>query len=147
MSSPREKQLYFFITVFSFAKDSVSFAVTIALIEKYADQIIPFTWCDDFAAARNAGLERCRGEWFLYLDDDEVLEEPEALVAFLQAPSSIAYEYASLALKNYVNDDRGVDFSSYVTRYSLSVSLNNAEKSAFLSQAMCRPVQLVPEYW
>lgn len=87
-----------------------------ALIEKYADQIIPFTWCDDFAAARNAGLERCCGEWFLYLDDDEVVENPEELVAFLQAPCSIAYEYASLALKNYVNDDRGVEFSSYVTR-------------------------------
>ena len=30
-----------------------------------------FKWCDDFAKARNAGLEKCTGEWFMYIDDDE----------------------------------------------------------------------------
>jgi tetratricopeptide (TPR) repeat protein len=29
------------------------------------------SWRDDFAAARNAALERCRGEWILYIDADE----------------------------------------------------------------------------
>jgi tetratricopeptide (TPR) repeat protein len=28
-------------------------------------------WRDDFAAARNAALDRCRGEWILYIDADE----------------------------------------------------------------------------
>ena len=38
---------------------------------QYADKIVPFTWCDDFAKARNAGLQRAKGEWFLYIADDE----------------------------------------------------------------------------
>lgn len=37
-----------------------------ALMANYTDQIVPFTWCDDFSKARNAGLEKARGEWFLY---------------------------------------------------------------------------------
>ena len=37
---------------------------------QYTSHIIPFTWCDDFAEARNAGLRKAEGEWFLYLDDD-----------------------------------------------------------------------------
>ena len=44
------------------------------LAEQYADKIVNFTWCDDFAAARNAGLKLAEGEWFLYLDDDEWFE-------------------------------------------------------------------------
>ena len=40
-------------------------------LEKYADQIIPFKWCDDFSAARNIGVDAASGEWFLFLDDDE----------------------------------------------------------------------------
>ena len=42
-----------------------------AKLQEYTQQIIPFTWCNDFSKARNAGLERANGEWFLYLDDDE----------------------------------------------------------------------------
>ena len=39
--------------------------------EEYTDLIIPFTWCNDFSKARNVGLNAAKGEWFLYLDDDE----------------------------------------------------------------------------
>ena len=53
-----------------------------ALAEKYADRIIDFTWCDDFAAARNVGLKKAHGEWFMYLDDDEWFENPQEIVHF-----------------------------------------------------------------
>ena len=33
---------------------------------------VPFTWCDDFAAARNAALPHVRGDWVLHLDPDEL---------------------------------------------------------------------------
>jgi len=37
-----------------------------------------FTWCDDFAAARNAALELAGGDWILSLDADEVLDQATA---------------------------------------------------------------------
>lgn len=40
-------------------------------------RIVPFAWCDDFAAARNAGLEVARGDWIFWLDADERLEPIE----------------------------------------------------------------------
>ncbi|WP_425058771.1 hypothetical protein SCACP_34270 [Sporomusa carbonis] len=36
--------------------------------------VIPFTWCDDFAAARNHSLSQASGDWILVMDADERLE-------------------------------------------------------------------------
>ena len=52
------------------------------LAGKYTPHIIPFTWCDDFSKARNAGLKRASGEWFLFLDDDEWFEDAEEIIRF-----------------------------------------------------------------
>lgn len=35
-------------------------------------KIVPFEWCDDFAAARNAALPHVTNPWTLHLDPDEL---------------------------------------------------------------------------
>ena len=40
---------------------------------RYGARVFDFPWSDDFAAARNESLEKCRGEWILYIDADERL--------------------------------------------------------------------------
>ena len=42
--------------------------------ERYADEVFDFPWVDDFAAARNAVMERCRGKWYFTVDADEYLD-------------------------------------------------------------------------
>lgn len=37
-----------------------------------------FTWCDDYAVARNASLVLATGDWILVLDADEEIEDPGA---------------------------------------------------------------------
>ena len=34
---------------------------SIDIVKEYTDKIIPFTWCNDFSAARNAGLTAFQG--------------------------------------------------------------------------------------
>lgn len=58
---------------------------SVDIARKYADKVVQFTWCKDFAAARNAGLRECTGEWFLYLDDDEWFDDVSELIAFFQS--------------------------------------------------------------
>ena len=43
----------------------------------YGARVIPFVWCDDFSAARNASIEAATGEWILWLDADERLRKSE----------------------------------------------------------------------
>ncbi|MBR4026948.1 MAG: glycosyltransferase, partial [Lachnospiraceae bacterium] len=53
-----------------------------SILEEYTDKIIPFTWCNDFAKARNTGLEQAKGEWFLFLDDDEWFIDCKEIIQF-----------------------------------------------------------------
>ncbi len=57
---------------------------SLAVAREYTDHIVRFHWCNDFSAARNAGLERASGEWFLYLDDDEWFEDVTPIIDFLK---------------------------------------------------------------
>lgn len=41
------------------------------LLHAAGAQVETFSWCDDFAAARNASLEHATGRWILFLDADE----------------------------------------------------------------------------
>lgn len=71
------------------------------LAEKYTSHIIPFTWCDDFSKARNAGLEKARGEWFLYLDDDEWFEDTAEIIQFFKSGEYRNYQSATYVQRNY----------------------------------------------
>lgn len=61
--------------------DTGSTDETVAIAEAAGAKVIPFTWCDDFAAARNASIAAATGDWVLVLDADERLspESPERI--------------------------------------------------------------------
>lgn len=57
---------------------------TVAIARELGATVFSFTWCDDFAAARNESLKYAHGDWILVLDADEVLV-PERVSALQQA--------------------------------------------------------------
>ncbi len=86
------------------------------LAEQYADKIIDFEWCNDFAAARNAGLREAQGEWFLYLDDDEWFDNPQEIIAFFKTGEYKQYNCASYVVRNYSNFQGTMYDDSYPSR-------------------------------
>ena len=74
---------------------------TRAIIEEYTDNIVNFTWCADFSKARNAGLEKAVGKWFLYLDDDEWFEDPSEIIDFFRSGEYKNYHSACYLQRNY----------------------------------------------
>lgn len=74
---------------------------SLAVAREYTDNIVRFEWCDDFAAARNAGLSLARGEWFLFLDDDEWFEDVSPIIDFLRENDS-RYGVCLYRVRNYL---------------------------------------------
>lgn len=85
--------------------------------EKYADLVFDFPWINDFAAARNAVLDRCTGFWILILDSDEWMDEDcGQLIAFLRCLDDWSeYGAAGLNVRSYVSED----FTGYTDFASL----------------------------
>ena len=52
------------------------------IAQRCGARVLNFKWCDDFSAARNAGLAAAQGRWILVLDADEYL--PESSITALQ---------------------------------------------------------------
>lgn len=90
---------------------------------KYADKILDFVWCKDFAAARNVGLNEATGEWFLYLDDDEWFENPRQIIDFFQSGEYRRYKSAAYAVRNYLN----LEGSKYETSYPVRMAQRTSE--------------------
>ena len=73
---------------------------------KYTDKVYDFEWINDFAAARNYGLERAVGEWFMFLDADEYIDEDVSeMVTFFNMPELYnKYNSASYIIRNYFHE-------------------------------------------
>ncbi len=96
---------------------------------RYTDQIIPFVWCNDFSAARNTGLEAARGEWFMFLDDDEWFEDTKEIEDFFLSGEYRNYGTAFYKVRNYFDWDgiRYFDFHAFrMAKRRSSVSFQNA---------------------
>lgn len=86
--------------------DTGSTDATKEIAARYADQLFDFPWIDDFAAARNAVMDRCSGAWYLSIDADEYLDEDVSeLVAFLTGEESRQKLGAFIHIHNYVSAD------------------------------------------
>jgi glycosyltransferase involved in cell wall biosynthesis len=73
------------------------------IAESFGAKVFPFRWCDDFAAARNASLSHCTGDWVLVLDADEAIDPADhaSLRALLNDNGPQAYRFCC---RNYVSD-------------------------------------------
>ena len=85
-------------------------------LEVYADKLISFTWCNDFAKARNAGLEISEGKWFMFVDDDEWFDDTDEIEKFFSSGRYKKYGNAVYVQRNYKDPD-GIRYAdSWVQR-------------------------------
>lgn len=81
---------------------------------RYADVLFDFPWIDDFAAARNAVMDRCSGRWYISVDADEwLVKGVEEMTAFSKVDVSVnfaCYHIRNLKSCSREDDDNYLDF-------------------------------------
>lgn len=87
---------------------------TVAIAEKYADVVNHYAWNADFAAARNHGLAEAKGEWFMFLDADEVFYDTKDIEEFFVSDEYKNYDNASYKIRNFL---RVSDENDFVEQY------------------------------
>jgi glycosyltransferase involved in cell wall biosynthesis len=129
--------------------DTGSVDRTVKIAEKFTDKIHHFEWVDDFAAARNFGLKKCIGEWFMFIDADEIFDNNMSeMIEFFSDRAQMDFynsathvrrdyidieknEYDSLSLGRIVKRFDGLHFLNPVHEYFSSFPEPRKELSSF----------------
>lgn len=85
---------------------------TVELAEKLGAKVYSWKWQDDFAAAKNYAIGKAEGDWIVFLDADEYMEETDAqkLPQVFDQLLQKRYDGVTALLHNL--DDEGRIFSS-----------------------------------
>lgn len=75
------------------------------IAREYADYFGSFKWVNDFSAARNELLNHSKGEWFMFLDDDEWFEDVSEIIEFFESGEYRNYNTATYIQRNYTVRD------------------------------------------
>lgn len=83
--------------------DTGSTDKTVEIAKKHTDKVLFFEWCDDFAAARNVTIDHAKGEWYMFIDADEILEDATEIIDFFKSKKYKKYMSAAYYIFNYNN--------------------------------------------
>ena len=86
---------------------------TVEIAERFADNVIRFDWCNDFSAARNTALDNAHGEWFMFLDADEIFGNCDELIRFFTSGEYRKFNSASLVIRNIYDENNTSDFTFF----------------------------------
>lgn len=74
---------------------------SVEIAKKFTDNVFHFEWIDDFAAARNSTMEKAQGEWYMFIDADEIIKDASDLINFFNSGEYKNYGSATYVQRNY----------------------------------------------
>lgn len=89
---------------------------TVEIARKFTDNVFYFEWINDFAAARNSTLERAKGEWFMFIDADEIFQSCDEIIEFFNSGEYKSFNSGTYTIRNYSSYD---DLTAYNNFYAL----------------------------
>lgn len=88
------------------------------ICSSFGARIIDYTWNDDFASARNYGLDHATGDWILWLDADEEIDTSDRSV-LKKAVEEARVDLLAIQLVNYVGDTPTMDEAYQISQVRL----------------------------
>lgn len=85
----------------------------VEIAKRYTDKVYFHEWNNNFSEIRNVVLSYCKGDWFFYVDGDEILEDCNDLVNFFKFQEYKKYNSASIYIKNLCDLEDETDYSIF----------------------------------
>lgn len=87
---------------------------TVGIAREFTDKVFYFEWCDDFAKARNSTMDKAKGEWYMQIDADEIMENPQELIDFFNSGEYKKFNAATYIIRSS-NDSAFKDIAEMVS--------------------------------
>lgn len=79
---------------------------TVEIAKKYTDKVYFHQWNDNFSEIRNITVKYSIGEWFFYIDGDEVIDNPEGIIEFFIEDQYKKFNSACISILNFQNSQQ-----------------------------------------
>lgn len=99
---------------------------TVEIAKRFTDKVYFFEWINDFSAARNFTMEKSSGDWYMFIDADEILQDCSNIIHFFKSGEYLKNNMASYVIRSYT------DISNFDT-YSDFRALRLAKKISGLA--------------
>lgn len=73
---------------------------TVEIAKKFTDNVFHFEWINDFAAARNSTFDRAQGEWYMFIDADEIAQDCSGIIKFFKNGEYMRYQSATYLIRS-----------------------------------------------
>lgn len=122
---------------------------TVEIAKKFTDNVFYFEWINDFAAARNSTLEKAQGEWYMFIDADEIFQSCDNIINFFKSGEYRKYNLATYTIRNY---SKLGDYSNYSDHYGLrlckrvpNIKFKGAIHEIFDTSGMNSNLKFIPD--
>ena len=90
---------------------------TVEIAKGFTDKVFSYEWNDNFAEARNITIDKAKGQWYFYIDADEILENTESIIEFFNSGKYKKYNGATIKIKNIlIESDESTIADLFITR-------------------------------
>lgn len=75
------------------------------IARQFTEQVYEYEWTNDFAQMRNIVLSHTSGEWFFFVDGDEIVTDASGIIEFFTTQQHHKYNAGSILMKNFLSTD------------------------------------------
>ncbi len=125
---------------------------TVEIAKKFTDNVYHFEWINDFAAARNSTLERARGEWYMFIDADEILQDCADIIRFFKSGEYKKYGSATYIIRSYSDTQDSEKYADnrnhrLTVRNSKVRFINPVHEALSIILTPCKNLELIADHY